>query len=275
MTVVCYNIVYLWKHLEYRKRSVMKKSQVYLIIQTVVCIALVALMSVSAVSIYREGVARKAQNPLESIYTPEIVAQRFAPIAPLFIAALVLLVVGLAMGLKDEEAEKPVKDAELARDLVANRVVQPSEAMLRERATQKRLTWIGWGVFALCMVPIAIYMTKPEHFPQELEDMFYALIRVFLPCAAVGLGALTVTAALREKSVMRETEAAKTRLQEEKAAGVTGAPAPVVQAKGRAGVQAVVIVVAVALIIAGIFNGSARDVLIKAITICTECVGLG
>ena len=97
MTVVCYNIVYLWKHLEYRKRSVMKKSKVYLIIQTVVCIALVALMSVSAVSIYREGVARKAQNPLESIYTPEIVAQRFAPIAPLFIAALVLLVVGLAI----------------------------------------------------------------------------------------------------------------------------------------------------------------------------------
>ena len=261
--------------MEYRKRSVMKKSKVYLIIQTVVCIALVALMSVSAVSIYREGVARKAQNPLESIYTPEIVAQRSAPIAPLFFAALALLVVGLVMGLKDEEADKPVKDAGLARDLVANRVAQPSGAMLRERATQKRLTWIGWGAFALCMVPIIIYMTKPDHFPEELEDMFYALIRVFLPCAAVGLGALTVTAALREKSVLRETEAAKTRLQEEKTAGTTAVPAPVAQPKGRGGVQAAVIVVAVALIIAGIFNGSARDVLIKAITICTECVGLG
>ncbi|MBQ6373294.1 MAG: thioredoxin [Clostridia bacterium] len=39
--------------------------------------------------------------------------------------------------------------------------------------------------------------------------------------------------------------------------------------------QAIVIATAVVLIIAGIFNGSARDVLYKAITICTECVGLG
>ena len=35
------------------------------------------------------------------------------------------------------------------------------------------------------------------------------------------------------------------------------------------------IVAAVVLILAGVFNGSARDVLYKAITICSECVGLG
>ncbi|MBO4837186.1 MAG: thioredoxin [Clostridia bacterium] len=29
------------------------------------------------------------------------------------------------------------------------------------------------------------------------------------------------------------------------------------------------------LILSGILNGSARDVLIKAITICSECIGLG
>ena len=40
-------------------------------------------------------------------------------------------------------------------------------------------------------------------------------------------------------------------------------------------VQAVVVVAAVLLIIAGICNGSALDVLIKGINICTECVGLG
>ncbi len=32
---------------------------------------------------------------------------------------------------------------------------------------------------------------------------------------------------------------------------------------------------AVLLIIAGILNGSALDVLVKAINICTECIGLG
>ena len=33
--------------------------------------------------------------------------------------------------------------------------------------------------------------------------------------------------------------------------------------------------VALALIIAGVMNGGMRDVLIKAINICTECIGLG
>lgn len=40
-------------------------------------------------------------------------------------------------------------------------------------------------------------------------------------------------------------------------------------------VQAVVVAAAVLLIIAGICNGSALDVLIKGINICTECIGLG
>ena len=40
-------------------------------------------------------------------------------------------------------------------------------------------------------------------------------------------------------------------------------------------VQTVLVVAAVVFIIAGILNGSARDVLVKAIHICTECIGLG
>ena len=39
--------------------------------------------------------------------------------------------------------------------------------------------------------------------------------------------------------------------------------------------QKVLLIAAVVLIVAGIFNGSARDVFGKAVNICTECVGLG
>ena len=37
----------------------------------------------------------------------------------------------------------------------------------------------------------------------------------------------------------------------------------------------VLIAAAIALIILGICNGSANDVFVKAINICTECIGLG
>ena len=40
-------------------------------------------------------------------------------------------------------------------------------------------------------------------------------------------------------------------------------------------VRIALLVIAVGFIVAGILNGSAEDVLIKAIHLCTECVGLG
>ncbi|MBR2699575.1 MAG: thioredoxin [Clostridia bacterium] len=52
-------------------------------------------------------------------------------------------------------------------------------------------------------------------------------------------------------------------------------PKPAAQPEKRGKAQAVLIAAAVALIVLGIVNGSARDVLYKAIMICTECVGLG
>ncbi|MBQ6048114.1 MAG: thioredoxin [Oscillospiraceae bacterium] len=40
-------------------------------------------------------------------------------------------------------------------------------------------------------------------------------------------------------------------------------------------VRICLLVLAITLIIHGIFNGSMRDVLFKAVRICTECIGLG
>ena len=58
------------------------------------------------------------------------------------------------------------------------------------------------------------------------------------------------------------------------------APAPLVSvspetARRRILVRRVLMAAAVLFIVLGIFNGSMKDVLIKAIKICTECVGLG
>lgn len=84
-----------------------------------------------------------------------------------------------------------------------------------------------------------------------------------------------MTSLLREKSFLRETEAAQARMKEEKAQGIAPGPETAAQPKRNGAIQAILIVAAIVFIIVGVFNGSARDVLYKAITICTECVGLG
>lgn len=45
--------------------------------------------------------------------------------------------------------------------------------------------------------------------------------------------------------------------------------------KKRVLIRRVLLAAAVCFVVMGIFNGSMRDVLVKAIKICTECVGLG
>ena len=90
-----------------------------------------------------------------------------------------------------------------------------------------------------------------------------------------GLGALAVCSGMRERYLLREEEAAQARLKEEREAGVRPEPKALPQRRGMGGLQIALVVIAIGLIVVGVFNGSARDVLYKAINICTECVGLG
>ena len=196
----------------------MAEKKTYLIVQSVLCVLLCVLLAASAVSIYREGAARRAEDPMASIYTREKTAEKFKPIAPLFFGAIGMTVAGWILAVKDENADKPVMDAEIVRNLTVSRVKTPSEAMLEEQKKQKQLALTGWGLFALCMVPIAIYMLNGKHFPDgNLEEMIAALAIHVFPWIILGLGCLSISSILQEKSIQRETAAAQEQLKAEKA----------------------------------------------------------
>ena len=196
----------------------MAEKKTYLIVQSVLCVLLCVLLAASAVSIYREGAARRAEDPMASIYTREKTAEKFKPIAPLFFGAIGMTVAGWILAVKDENADKPVMDAEIVRNLTVSRVKTPSEAMLEEQKKQKQLALTGWGLFALCMVPIAIYVLNGKHFPDgNLEEMIAALAIHVFPWIILGLGCLSISSILQEKSIQRETAAAQEQLKAEKA----------------------------------------------------------
>ncbi|MBR4474591.1 MAG: hypothetical protein IKS55_13245 [Oscillospiraceae bacterium] len=257
----------------------MTEKKLYLIVQSVLCVLLCVLLAVSAVSIYREGKARRAEDPMASIYTREISAEKFAPIAPLFFGAIGMTVAGWFLAIKDENADKPVKDAEITRNLTVARVAQPSDAMKEERKKQKKLFWTGWALFLLCMVPVGLYVADGAHFPDgDLEEMIAALAVHVFPWIILGLGCLTISSVLQEKSIIRETAAAQTQLKAEKEAGIrpeTAGKTPKKNTKAKRALQLLVAAAAVVLLILGVYNGSAKAVHTKAANICTECVGLG
>ena len=262
----------------------MIRQKTFMLVQSAICALAAGLLAYSAVSLYLTGLAEQAGGDLFAyIYTREKVAARLMPLIPLIFLGLGMTLSGLLLGIRDEGAEGPVQDPEILRDLTCARVQSPSAAMTAERAKQKRLLYGGWIGFMACMAPVFAYIVNPAHFdrPLDTEADLFELMRVFLPFTALGIGCLAGTSALRQRSLARETEAAKAQSAAEREAGVKAAPAamPVrgVQAGGR-GVLAIrlaLLVLAAALIALGIRNGGLEDVLTKANAICMECVGLG
>ncbi len=89
----------------------MTGKKLYLIIQSALCVLLAILLAAAAVSVYREGTARRAEEPTAPIYTREAAAEKLRALAPLFFGALGMTAAGLLLGAKDARADKPLGDA--------------------------------------------------------------------------------------------------------------------------------------------------------------------
>lgn len=159
----------------------MNKKRVFLIVQSILCVVLTGMLAAAAIGIYRDGLAVQAADSLSGIYTRAKVAESLRPILPLLILGFVLTAIGLVVGIRDENRDRPAKDKECLRDLAADRVAAASAERKKDPKSPGRLRLL----------------------------------------------------------------------------------------------RSALLLLALALIVAGVFNGSARDVFGKAVKICTECVGLG
>ena len=254
----------------------MTRNKILLAVQSLLCVILVVMLAFSAVGIYRSGIAEKQENPLAWVYTREKAAAALKHVLPVFLIAVGVTAVCAILNVRDENENKPVKDMELNRDLMRTRVAQPDDAMKKEQAIQKKLLYGGWGGFGLCMLPVLIYMTNGDHFPNgDLEKVMGAFAVHVFPWIIVGMAVLIVSAILQGKSIQREYDAIMARIKEEKAAGIKAEPQKTAPARNVNALRFVLLAVALIFIIIGIRNGSMMAVVNKAIRICTECVGLG
>ncbi len=163
--------------------------QVYLTVQSILCILVAAALIAAAWQIYSGGMAQRTADPLAWIYTRDAVAGKLAVIAPLIFLCLGMGIGGMILGVKDSRARIAAKNLQTAGSK-AEKDVHNTE--------------------------------KNSHKAEKKT-------------ASAGISSVKKTSLL----------------------------------------QAVIVIAAIFLIIAGVVNGSARDVLYKAANICTECVGLG
>ncbi|WP_338049902.1 CD1871A family CXXC motif-containing protein [Pumilibacter muris] len=181
--------------------------------------------------------------------------------------------------------------------------------IVRREETVIKILWLCCGAVAVASAAYAVaYLAIPENFPSRLSKEnvtaeIITMVKHFIPC-------VTWTFLFACCIGIYERISAKKQIPEVKrlsAAYRSGEIAPPENGQAKRGLGAVLAIkarngkffsfasktfeffakhgktvaraavgcLAVSFIIAGIFNGGARDVLIKAVNICTECIGLG
>ncbi len=241
-----------------------------------------ALLALAAIRIYMEGVAPEnmlgAGVYVHPVYSPEIIAAHFRPIAGVvygylaFAAAMCIV----KLALPKEKDGMAIEAASTVRFLerrinAAKLNTSEGRAVQREMRYRKLLLWMQWAVYAVCIVLSAEWMFSPSSFASlELEhEMAQFALHVF-PRIIIALGAACMFAQLNHASAAREIPALQKILSRELPEKSGGA-----SEKTRLVLRIAIYALAVLFIALGMKNGGMRDVLVKAANICTECIGLG
>ncbi len=96
----------------------MTRKGLFLTVQAALCAAIAVLLAGGAISLYMDGAAKQAQGDLfYYMFTRERAAAKLLPVLPLLVCAIGMTIAGVILGIRDENAEKPVRDEKLLRNL--------------------------------------------------------------------------------------------------------------------------------------------------------------
>lgn len=249
------------------------------------------LFIVQAAIIYYDGIS---EGHVGDIYSREIVGKHLAYIAVpvwMWVAFVVIGAILFAALPAEEKKLSPYKND--YKTLVRLRARVPAERLGAIRKSQNIRLYVRIGAAAFCVLAAimsAVYLFDASHFPSEnLNAEILKMLRYVLPWIAASF-AVVVGVAVFEgigvkhelntvKAALKETGGVKPVAEEEITVGFKGFLNKVSKAlhteRARLVARIVVGAVAVVFIGVGIWNGGMGDVLIKAINICTECIGLG
>ena len=134
---------------------------------------------------------------------------------------------------------------------------------------------INLGVLVICSIMGLLYLVNPNHFDEgHPTDGIIRMSYCLLPWVIISLAASIASVFYNEASAKRELELVKQLIKSNgrvKPSYIPNKKMELIKAITTYSLLAV----AVALIVVGIFDGSAKSVLLKAVVICTECIGLG
>lgn len=251
------------------------------------------LFIVQAALIYYGG-----DDPNGKNYTRELVGEKLKQILIPVCFWIAAIIAGFVLSVVFPVQEKRLTAKKSAGEKVSLLRRRLSEGELSEEAKRAKKyelsRWIVRAVaLAVCLaaaIASIVYLFQPVHFPAEdINREILVMLKNVLPWVGVAFavccGAVVFDwyMAKQELTAVKQLLATKQGVPKnsflfDNALDTVYGTVAKVQPYSKwilLGVRIAVLVLGVTFVLLGIFNGGANDVLIKAINICTECIGLG
>lgn len=231
--------------------------------------------------IFRVGMSAANQGAdgvrISDIYSREIVAERFGRISWSVWIWLVLFVISLFLHSKETSQQKKTVSVMQPKDQLALLLERREKTPEMLQFEKKRRTLVGIAIVVcvVCAIGAIAYLVAPSSFAsRDLEPVMGQMMFHVVPWVVVAFAVVLVIQNMCMKNVSAELELAKKAAAKSKKEQGDAATSEN-QKKKQTIARIVVFVVAILFLIAGITNGGMFDVFVKAINICTECIGLG
>ena len=258
--------------------SPMKKPMQWMRVITALATLLVlSLLAWQCIDIYFSG--NSPANLSESgvhmtpVFRFEDVSARLRAISPaLTLYALIVLAALLMQAMGDMPKTYAPMDPENRLRLMKARVCVLPAAAKAEEQRRRRVSLIAGAAALACAACALSYLLNGANFTSwNLEAVMGDMLWHVAPWVLAAFAVMIAASHACLRSIEREIAALK---------GLTAAikstePASPSRAVPLHGVRALLFALSILFIVLGVMNGGLRDVLVKAINICTECIGLG
>lgn len=225
------------------------------------------------------------------IYSREIVGERLLYLAIPLIFLIAAIIFGAIFPLYQVKAKHAPEEKlkRLQGKIPASGDNKDFSAALAAYKKANIIRLVAWlvavAVILAGVIVTLCYLVDTAHFKGgDITEEIFALVRNILPWLCAAFAAAIAASIVSGVFASKQVSTAKTMIKTGDKSTAAQKPAPKFLAMLRSlidkpafiwAVRGCIFVIAVVFIIVGILNGGAQDVLIKAINICTECIGLG
>lgn len=254
-------------------------SKVFLIITSVLTFLLGIVFTIQLARIYFRDT-----NGTQ-MYTREICAKYLLQILPVIIIwVLIIIAAGIYLTIHSSK-DKSSKVSNIVKlnnllgvaNILDNKELENEYAIIKKEEKKRKIVWIiNVCIISICGLMCLCYLLNTKHFDAEgdfngqIINMSYYLLPWCIISAISFIGCVI----FEEISALKTLDSVKAIIK------ANGKKTLELKQNPKENliiniVRACLGALAVVFIIVGIINGGASDVLLKALVICTECIGLG